>query len=109
MARESRTSAHELFAARRWRNFASRAYYALYAEVTHALVGDGTTMLAGRNNPKHRTLPSLVGNNLHTLSMATRWRLASLIDQLYAFRVIADYQPTVTFDEDDARITYGLL
>jgi hypothetical protein len=109
MARESRTSANELFDSHHWRDFASRAYYAVYSEVTHALLAAHMTMPAGRGNPRHRSLPVLVGNNLHLLSLPKRWQLASLISKLYLFRIIADYQPAMTLDETDARICLGLM
>ena len=48
-------------------------------------------MPAGQQNPKHRTLPIVVGNNLTPLDAATRWRLAGLVASLYWFRIIADY------------------
>jgi hypothetical protein len=73
------------------------------------LLAAGTTMPTGQSNPKHKTLPMVIGNNLHLLSTPTRWRLAGLIAKLYAFRIIADYQPGVTLDETDARICLGLM
>lgn len=109
MANESRTTANELFVAGHWRDFASRAYYAIYSEVTHALLAAGVSMPVGRGNPKHKPLPTTIGNNFHLVSIHTRWRLADLVYKLYLFRIIADYQPQVTFDEPDARICLGLL
>jgi uncharacterized protein (UPF0332 family) len=109
MARENRTAANELFAAGRWRSCASRAYYALYDEVTHALFRAGVTMPVNQANPKHGTLPLVVGNNLHLLSVSERWKLSGLIARLYQFRIIADYLPIVTLESDDARIAMGLL
>lgn len=109
MARENRTAACELFVLRRWRSASSRAYYAIYARVTAELLDASVTMPAGRSNPKHKTLPDLVGNNLTAFSMATRWRLAGLIKQLYDFRIIADYRSTVTLEEEDARICFAVM
>ncbi len=60
-------------------------------------------------NPKHITLPVLVGNNLHQLPLHQRWRLAGIISTLYKFRIIADYQPNVTLEEPDARICLSLM
>lgn len=109
MARENRTAANELFAARRWRSCASRAYYAVYDEVTHGLLQAGVMMPANQANPKHRTLPNLIGNCLAPLNPAVRWRLAGLAAGLYRFRIMADYLPLVTLDEADARIAMGLM
>lgn len=109
LARENRTTACELFEANRWRSAASRAYYAIYARVTDVLLSAGATMPSGRSNPKHKTLPELVGNNLSAISLSKRWRLAGLIKQLYDFRIIADYRPAVTLDGDDARICFAVM
>src|SRR2546430_3620102 len=109
MAKDNRTATYELFGAKRWRSCASRAYYAVYDEVTHGLLQAGVTMPAGQQNPKHRTLPTLVGNNLSPLDAVTRWRVAGLVAALYRFRIIADYLPLVTLEEDDARIILGLM
>jgi uncharacterized protein (UPF0332 family) len=109
MAMESRTTANDLFVARRWRDFASRAYYAVYSQVTHALLAAGVAMPAGRGNPRHKPLPTMVGNHLHMIPLQTRWRLAGVVFKLYTFRIIADYQPNMTFDEKDARICFGLM
>jgi uncharacterized protein (UPF0332 family) len=109
MAASNRTAAHDLFANGRWRSCASRAYYAVYCEVTHALLQAGVNMPAGRANPHHQSLQNMIGNNLSALAMATRWRVAGLVAKLYVFRIIADYQPIVTLEEDDARICLGLM
>ena len=109
MSKESRIAAYELFAAQHWRDFASRAYYAVYCHVTHGLLAAGATMPADQNNPKHRTLPALIVSNLHSLSLPARSRLSGLIAKLYDFRIIADYLPTMTFDETDARICMAVM
>jgi len=109
LAKDNRTAANELFALERWRSCASRAYYALYDEVTHALLQAGVTMPATQANPKHKTLPAIVAANLHLLPLQRRWRLSVLIGDLYRFRIIADYLPSVTLEEADARIALGML
>lgn len=109
LAKDNRTAANELFVARRWRSCASRAYYSVYAEVTHGLLASGVIMPAGRNNPSHQGLDLLIGNNFRLLAMALRWRLSDLVHRLYNFRIIADYVPAVTLELDDARICLGLM
>ncbi len=66
-------------------------------------------MPAGRGNPKHATLPALVGNNLTSVRIQTRWRLSGLVKKLYDLRVIADYLPGVGLEEPEARIAVGLM
>ncbi len=63
----------------------------------------------GQSNPKHRTLPLVVGSNLHLLPIQVRWKLSGLIGMLYNFRIIADYLPPVTLEKADARIAMGLM
>jgi len=109
MAADNRTAAYELFRDRRWRSCVSRAYYSAYADVTRCLSAVGVNMPAGRNNPSHGSLPNLIGNNLIPLNPQVRWRLAGLVHQMYQFRLIADYMPTVELVEDDARVSIGLL
>ncbi len=109
MARDNRTAANELYANERWRSCASRSYYAVYDEVTHALLACKVTMPAGQANPKHKTLPLLIGNNLTLLNTAQRWRLAGIVEKLYTFRIIADYLPLLTLEEADAMICMGLM
>ena len=109
MAISSRTAAYELFEADRWRSVASRAYYAVYSEVTHALLQAGVVMPTARGNPAHAALPLLIGNNLISLSLAVRWRLAGLVSDLYTFRIIGDYGPQVTFEEADAIMCLSML
>jgi uncharacterized protein (UPF0332 family) len=109
LSKDNCTAANELFVAQRWRSCASRAYYSVYAEVTHGLLGSGVTMPAGRNNPNHHGLDLLIGNNLTLLPIAKRWRLSDLVHRLYNFRIIADYVPAVTLEKDDSRICLGLM
>ena len=96
LAAEGRSATYELFVAHRYRSCASRAYYAVYAEVTHGLLGAGLTMPFGRGNPRHKPLPVLVGMNLAPLRPGLRWRLSGIVAQLYAFRITADHLPQVT-------------
>ncbi|MBM4044282.1 MAG: hypothetical protein FJ279_04145 [Planctomycetes bacterium] len=93
----------------RWRTCVSRAYYAIYSAATDALVQQGIVMPKGKGNPAHKTLPSLVGNNLSGISHALRWRLAGMVEKLYKLRLMADYQPQVPIEERHARLALGLM
>ena len=109
MGIQNRTTANQLFKARQWRSCVSRAYYALYAELTHQLLRAKVSMPAGRGNPKHLALPMLVGNNLTSIRPQARWRLSGLVKKLYDLRVMADYLPKIDIDESEARIAMGLM
>jgi len=106
---KNRTSANQLFAAGQWRSCASRAYYALYAELTHQLLQAKISMPTGRGNPKHANLSMLVGNNLIAVRPQSRWRLSGLVKKLYDLRIMADYLPNVDIAEPEARIAMGLM
>lgn len=63
-----------------FRASASRAYYAVYHEVTHQLVESGFTnfgLIAGRQrrNPQHEKLAKLVAGNIFGLSAYQRREL----------------------------------
>ncbi len=65
LSKESRDASYGLFAERSLRSFASRAYFAVYAEITHGVTQAGVTMPTGRKNPDHRNLPTVTGVGLH--------------------------------------------
>ena len=109
MARENRTTAAELSAGHRWRSAVSRAYYAIYAEVTGMLTHVGVSMPAGRGNPSHKRLWRIIADHLTAVPPAERWRLAGLVDMLYKLRIIADYKPDTEIDQDEAKIALGLM
>jgi uncharacterized protein (UPF0332 family) len=109
LAAQNRSAAHELLARRRWRACVNRAYYAVYAETTAALADARLAMPAGREGPHHIPLPQVVGYNLMSLANTDRWRLADLIGRLYAMRCLADYRPSVSVEQDEARISLGLM
>jgi uncharacterized protein (UPF0332 family) len=109
MATSNRTAAIQLFTNKAWRSSVCRAYYAVYAGVTAALIRVPVTMPVGREGPNHLPLPGIVGNNLTLLEETKRWRLSGLIKQLYDLRCLADYRPSVIVEEDEARITMGLM
>lgn len=109
LAKFNRTAAIQLFTKDTWRGCVSRAYYATYSGVTDALLKIPIAMPAGREGPHHIPLPAMIGNNLTTLAANKRWRLSGLVKQLYDLRCLADYRPSVAVEENEARITLGLM
>lgn len=109
LASSNRTAAIRLFAKNTWRGSVSRAYYAVYSGVSDALLKVPLSMPSGREGPHHIPLPEIIGNNLTTLSDKKRWRLSGLVKQLYDLRCLADYRPSVVVEEDEARITLGMM
>lgn len=109
LAKWNRSAAIRLFEKDTWRGCVSRAYYAVYSGVTDALLRVPVTMPAGREGPHHVPLPEIVGHNLTMLAVRKRWRLSGLVKELYNLRCLADYRPSVIVEEDEARITLGLM
>jgi uncharacterized protein (UPF0332 family) len=109
LAQDNSLAANEIFRNGRWRSCVSRAYYAAYSAVTQKLVEHGVTMPKSQQNPKHGSLPNLVGHNLTSLKYPVRWQLADAIEKLYKLRIIADYVPHMWMEERDARIALGLM
>lgn len=77
----------------------SRAYYAVYSGVVHALHRQGLRRFGGRGNPDHADTPALVLHNLSSLDQASRRSLAQSLRRLRAQREDADYRPHRTVDE----------
>lgn len=109
IATQNRSAAIELFALRRWRGCVNRAYFAVYSEVTHALLAVPVTMPAGRQAPNHLTLPNLVNYNLMGLGGRNRWRLSGLVKKLYDLRCVADYRRLPAVAEADSRVALSLM
>jgi uncharacterized protein (UPF0332 family) len=107
LAKDNRTAANELFTVKRYRSCVSRAYYAAYAEITHALLQANVTMPAGRGNPRHGALATNVEGHLTRVPL--RWRLSAAIRRLYRLRIVADYVPGLALQESEARIAMGLM
>ena len=92
-------SAQLLFSAGRYRDAASRAYYAAYQAATSASVkhGDEVQFPPNWNNPTHEQLPGLIRNN-GDLSVDERKKVGRLLEILRLFREDADYRPGRTVD-----------
>ncbi len=100
---QSLQSAQLLFVAERYRDCASRAYYAAYQAATAVCVehGDGVNFPPGWNNPTHEQLPGLLLNN-SGLTLSERRTAARLLRSLRAAREDADYRPGRTVDKTTA-------
>ncbi len=98
---ENYEAAKELGDARRYRSCASRAYYAAFSAVTHAVSGHAP-LTRGRETPAHAKLPQLVKDHS---GLDKQWarRVMAAIRRLYDFRIAADYQSSRTVDEGVAR------
>jgi uncharacterized protein (UPF0332 family) len=108
LADENYAAAHLLVRDGRWRSALNRAYYAVYARTAGLLTAARIAMPAGREGPHHSVLPDLVAKRLVRLG-AKRWSASSLVRGLYGLRVIADYRPSVTVEETDARAAVGMM
>lgn len=111
LARENRKTASWLVETGRpeaFRSGISRAYYAVYAKLSHELV------LAGKaqwftNGPPHRGLPKLIKNELVHLSISQREALVRQFAALYRLRIFADYRPDDEAEAVDAREAVALM
>lgn len=94
--------------ARHWRSAQSRAYYAAYARVAAALASSGVVVPAGREGPSHAKLPALVESHLTQVGIL-RWQVSVLLRDLYRMRLIADYHPSASVGDGDARQAAALM
>lgn len=108
LASNSYKAANLLVQARCERSCASRAYYAAYSRATKALARLGICFPAGREGPSHAKLPELVESHLSMIG-AHRWRVSDYLKTLYKLRVIADYRPSDSVDDADAKTAVVLM
>ena len=101
MARENQSAAKRLLAAGCYRSAASRAYYALYACVTDVL--RGRTSFGDREGPGHDDSPDMLYDYCTKLSENERSLFSTVIYQMYQRRITADYRPSQTLGETQAR------
>src|SRR2546430_651925 len=109
MAKDNRLAANEARAEQRWRTCVSRAYYAVYSELSELLLRQHVTMPAGRANPRHERLRNMVEANLKQFSHPQRVQLAGAVRRLYRLRVMADDMPQVAVEHQEAKLALGLL
>ena len=109
LARDSRKAASELVLSGRFRSAVARAYFAAYSRVSDELVRAGVTMPSGREGPSHTRLKPMVERNLTCLKLDKRIWLSRAIGRLYALRLYADYQPSITVDAREAKEAISLM
>jgi hypothetical protein len=102
LAQDNSAAAHVLLASGRFRSSVSRSYYAAYAGITHLLVGR-VAFPAGRNNPTHESIAGHIANSLQGLTPEQRRALKTDFSVLLKARVVADYIPGHSCDDEIAR------
>jgi len=80
------------------RSAVSRAYYAMHAVLTNALIGAGYVPAANRQTPPHNAQPNLIGQHLAAEGHEFVRDLRAICRRLYAARLDADYNRRVTVD-----------
>ena len=119
VARGARGAANELVETR-YRSCLNRAYYAVYSKVTHDLVECGVTMPQDMEGPRHPGhLPGgvardggirkLIVTRLTNLTVERREALSDLVGALYTLRLAADYHPSISIDDADAREAVSMM
>ena len=92
-----------------YRSSVSRSYYSAYGAVSQALVDRRLTFAGDQAGPAHRDLRVMVENNIGQLRGGRRIRgfekkqLKAAINLLYETRLDADYRPTQSVEERQAR------
>lgn len=114
LANHNRTMAQHMVAfpdlVRARRSVANRAYYAAYAKVTSELIRAGYTPPVGREGPSHSDLRGRLIGVFFSKRYPKDWHvLRDAVAILYDLRAIADYRPSVNFDEADARTAVHLM
>jgi len=100
MSRDSLSAAKLLKDSGRWRSAVSRAYYAVYAACTHVLRAEFDVSNAGRPNPSHEQVATMVRHNLggSRFNELERRDLAKRYRDLLRSRTMADYDHASTVD-----------
>ena len=120
LAQQARRAANKL-AADEPRSCASRAYYAVYAKVTHELSrSPGVTFAGDREGPSHPGTAAgggpgdggirrMIVQTMTQLSIERRHKLSELVGELYGLRIDADYRPSRTVDDRAARRAVAMM
>jgi len=90
------------------RDSVSRAYYAVFARVTGALIDAGQTPRPAYGTWPHGTLPEAAAATLLDRRAAAS-NLAYSVRRLYRLRLIADYRPDTDVDARTAFEATGLM
>jgi len=116
LARDARRSTNRLLTDDHFRSCLSRAYYAAYSKVTHALAATpGVTFPKGRQGPNH---PGELGNggirrlieaSMPNMHPDQRVKLSELVGRLYTLRIDADYKPSAAVQAGDARAAVSIM
>ena len=107
LAQESFAAASRLKTGGLSRSCVSRAYYAVFAAVTHALIQKGLTPRADFGTWSHAELPEMAQNHLLDHGAAAI-NLAYAVRRLYRLRLWADYVPDLELTEGEAFEAMGL-
>ena len=87
----------------------SRAYYAVYARVTHALLSISVSMPRSMEGPSHKKLRPLVETHLRNLDEDQRQALSGIITKLYNMRCEADYTVSKAIGAAQSRTAMTLM
>jgi uncharacterized protein (UPF0332 family) len=115
LANDARKAANHLVSDN-YRSCVSRAYYAAYSKVTHALAAaPGVTFPANRDGPNHPGetgtggIRRLIVTSMPDMKRPRRENLSDMIGRLYTLRVFADYRPSVEVEDRDAREAISIM
>jgi len=87
------------------RSSLGRAYYAVFAEVSRALLVARVTMPHGWEGPAHGRIVDLIASHLSRwLTAPEVGRLVFLVTELYRLRLISDYSPTQSVEPFDNNV-----
>lgn len=116
LARDARRSASRLLTDDHFRSCMSRAYYAAYSKITHALTGTpGVTFPASREGPSHPGelgtggIRRLIETCMPNMHQHRRVKLSELVGRLYTLRIDADYKPSAAVEARDARAAVSIM
>ena len=87
-----------------WRSVVNRAYYAMFAASTRALLRRGATARAAWGTWSHEQLPDVVRDQLRScLRLSVLSEVRKHVRMGRKLREMADYNPTVTVDRETAK------
>src|SRR5438552_18473903 len=115
LASDARKAANRLVS-ENYRSCLSRAYYAAFSEVNHALVGTpGVNIPLTRECVNHPGDSGTGGvrrwieSHMPRMDQPRRVKLSELVGRLYTLRIVADYKPSVEVDGRDAREAISIM
>ena len=115
LASEARKAANRLVS-ENYRSCLSRAYYAAFSKVNHALVAaPGVNLPLAREGVNHPGESGTGGvrrwieSHMPGMDQPRRVKLSELVGRLYTLRIAADYKPSVEVDGRDAREAVSIM